>query len=51
LLREGVIVPEGPLAGQMFKMNGLTDEEISKAANKLEIVYAEKELNLRIKDV
>ena len=28
-----------------------SDEEISKAANKLEIVYAEKELNLRIKDV
>ncbi|MCB1095004.1 MAG: prepilin-type N-terminal cleavage/methylation domain-containing protein [Verrucomicrobiae bacterium] len=51
LLREGVIVPEGPLAGQVFKMNGLSDDEISKAANKLEIVYAEKELNLRIKDV
>ncbi|MGK0184955.1 MAG: prepilin-type N-terminal cleavage/methylation domain-containing protein [Verrucomicrobiales bacterium] len=51
LLREGVVVPEGPLAGQKFKMNGLTDVEITKAADKLEIVYAERELNLRIKDI
>lgn len=50
LLREGVIVPEGPLAGQMFKMNGLSDVEITKAADKLVIVYSERELNLRIKD-
>ena len=51
LLREGVTVPEGPLAGQMFRMNGLSDQEITKAADKLTIVYAEKELNLQFKDV
>jgi prepilin-type N-terminal cleavage/methylation domain-containing protein len=51
LLREGVTVPEGPLAGQMFRMNGLTDEEITKAADKLRIVYAENELNLQLKSI
>ena len=46
LLREGVIVPEGPMVGQRFAINGITDEEITKAATRLRIVYDESELNL-----
>ena len=46
LLREGVIVPEGPMQGQKFTLNGISDEEIAKAAPRLQIVYDESELNL-----
>ena len=46
LLREGVIVPEGPMQGQTFSLSGLTDEEITKAAVRLRIVYDESELSL-----
>ena len=46
LLREGVIVPEGPMQGQRFTLNGISDEEITKASLRLKIVYDESELNL-----
>ena len=44
-----LVVPEGPMQGQRFTLNGITDEEITKAATRLEIVYDETELNLEYK--
>jgi len=39
LLREGVIVPEGPFAGERFVLSGMTDGEIEDVADYLEIRY------------
>lgn len=39
LLREGVIVPEGPFAGERFILSGMRDSEIEEIAEYLEIQY------------
>ncbi|MEM7697943.1 MAG: type II secretion system protein [Verrucomicrobiota bacterium] len=46
LLREGVIIPEGSLAGQKFILPGLADEEIERASEFLYIRYDFNELRL-----
>lgn len=46
LLREGVIVPEGPMAGEKFILSGMTDDDVEEAAKYLTIEY--DEFNLRL---
>ena len=46
LIREGVVVPEGPFQGQEFKLASLSDEDITGAAEYLEIVYDLNEIRL-----
>ena len=46
LIREGVIVPEGPMVGQRFTISGISDEEIERAAEYLQIEY--HDFNLRL---
>lgn len=50
LLREGVIVPEGPMAGEKFVLTGLNDDEIEYVASYLFIQYDKKELRLIFRD-
>lgn len=50
LLREGVIVPDGPMAGEKFVLTGLLDEEIDYVAEYLFIQYDRRELRLIFKD-
>lgn len=50
LLREGVIVPEGPMAGEKFILTGLNDEEIDHVAEYLYVQYHGKELRLIFRD-
>lgn len=50
LLREGVIVPEGPMAGERFVLTGLNDDEIDYVAQYLYIQYDNKELRLIFQD-
>ncbi|MCB1207031.1 MAG: prepilin-type N-terminal cleavage/methylation domain-containing protein [Verrucomicrobiae bacterium] len=50
LLREGVIVPDGPMAGEKFVLTGLLDEEIDYVAEFLYIQYDRRELRLIFKD-
>ncbi len=47
LLREGVTVIEGPASGEHIALAGLSDEEITGAADYLEIVYLPNKLSLR----
>ena len=49
LLREGVIVPEGPFDGESFRVSGLTDEEIHNASDYLELIYHSEELRIAYK--
>ncbi len=49
LLREGVIVPEGPFEGQTFKLGSLSDTDINGASNYLDIVYDLTEIRLVMK--
>jgi prepilin-type N-terminal cleavage/methylation domain-containing protein len=51
LLREGVIVPEGPMAGEVFMLASLTDEDISQLASFLSIRYDMTELRLVMKEL
>lgn len=46
LLREGVIIPEGPFAGERFILSGMRDSEIEAVADYLEIQYDETQLRL-----
>lgn len=46
LLREGVIVPEGPFAGERFILSGMRDDEIEEVAEYLTIQYDETQLRL-----
>lgn len=46
LLREGVIVPEGPFAGERFILSGMRDDEIEEVAEYLDIQYDETQLRL-----
>lgn len=50
LLREGVIVPEGPMAGEKFILTGLNDEEIEEVALFLYVQYDRRELRLIFRD-
>ncbi len=50
LLREGVIVPEGPMAGEKFVLTGLNDDEIDFVAEFLYVQYDRTELRLIFKD-
>lgn len=50
LLREGVIVPDGPMTGEKFVLTGLLDEEIDYVAEYLFIQYDRRELRLIFKD-
>lgn len=50
LLREGVIVPEGPMAGEKFVLTGLNDDEIDYVASYLYVQYDQKELRLIFRD-
>ena len=47
LLREGITVTSGPIAGERIALAGLTDLEIEKAAEFLEIVYLPNKIALR----
>ncbi|MEM9281465.1 MAG: hypothetical protein AAGA96_06550 [Verrucomicrobiota bacterium] len=46
LMREGVVVPEGPMAGEIFILSGMRDSEIEEVAVYLRIRYGEKDLQL-----
>lgn len=46
LLREGVIVSHGALAGRFFSIQRLNDVEIEKAAEYLTIIYDREEVRL-----
>lgn len=46
LLREGVIVPEGPMAGERFILSGMREGEIEETAEYLRIEYDETNLRL-----
>jgi hypothetical protein len=50
LLREGVIVPDGPMAGEKFVLTGLNDEEIDYVASFLYVQYDKRELRLIFRD-
>lgn len=46
LLREGVVVPEGPMAGEVFQMAGLRDEDIDELSDFLKVRYDMRELRI-----
>lgn len=46
LLREGVVVPEGPTAGERMSLPALSDEEITELSKYLDIQYGKTELML-----
>lgn len=46
LLREGVVVPSGPMHGERIALPGLGDEEIDAAAPYLKVVFEGGELAL-----
>jgi len=50
LLREGVIVPEGPMAGEKFVLSGLRDDEIDSISVYLYVQYDRRELRLIFRD-
>lgn len=50
LLREGVIVPEGPMAGEKFVLSGLRDDEIEEISEFLYVQYDKRELRLIYQD-
>lgn len=50
LLREGVIVPEGPMAGEKFVLSGLRDDEIDEISVYLFVQYDRRELRLIFRD-
>ena len=46
LIREGVVVPEGPYQGEEFRLASLSDEDIAGAAEYLELKYHLNEISL-----
>ncbi|MEM6916261.1 MAG: type II secretion system protein [Verrucomicrobiota bacterium] len=46
LLREGVVVPEGPMAGERFILSGMREKEIEETAAYLKIEYDRNHLRL-----
>ncbi|MEM1440753.1 MAG: hypothetical protein AAGF67_00320 [Verrucomicrobiota bacterium] len=46
LLREGVVVPEGPMAGERFILSGMRESEIEETAEYLKIEYGDTYLRL-----
>lgn len=50
LLREGVVVQEGPMAGEIYRLPSLSDQDIEDLDDYLEIQYDMVELRLVIKD-
>lgn len=46
LLREGVVVPEGPMAGERFILSGMREKEIEETAAYLKIEYGDSYLRL-----
>lgn len=50
LLREGIMVTEGPMAGERFTLSGMNDSEIEDVAEFLVIQYSETELLLYFLD-
>ena len=46
LLREGVVVPAGPMAGETYMLPGLGDEDITDLSKNLRIQYDMRELRL-----
>ena len=46
LLSKGVIVPEGPMAGEVFILSGMGDEDITALTKYLKIEYDLRELRL-----
>ena len=51
LLREGVIVPEGPMAGEKFIMSALQDDDIESLEDYLKVRYDMRELSLQYFEV
>ena len=47
LIREGITVNHGPVAGERIALSGLTDEEIELLPEFLEIVYLTDKITLR----
>ena len=50
LIRAGVTVQNGPMAGEVFRMAGLRDEDIAALNNYLEVQYGSRELSLVLKE-
>ncbi|MCB1234758.1 MAG: hypothetical protein KDM91_06775 [Verrucomicrobiae bacterium] len=50
LLREGIIIPSGPMAGSPFRIPHIADEEIENVEEYLRIVYDYSELRLEFHD-
>ena len=50
LIRTGVIVPEGPMSGALFRMAALSDEDIAEMAKYLSVVYHKYELSIQYID-
>ncbi|MEO0446967.1 MAG: type II secretion system protein [Verrucomicrobiota bacterium] len=46
LLRNGIIVPDGPFAGQTFTIKSLSDHEIAGASNHLTIIFDLQEVRM-----
>lgn len=46
LLREGVTVPEGPMAGEVFRLPNMSEDDISEAGELLRVQYDFTELRL-----
>ena len=51
LLREGVIVPEGPMAGEKFVMAGLLDDDIDEISAYLYVQYDQRELRVVFREL
>ena len=49
LFREGVVVPEGPMAGEVFRLSAISDEDIAELGNFLRVQYDMQELRLVMK--
>jgi len=50
LLREGITVPDGPMAGERFILSGMRDSDIEEIAQFLQIRYEENYLRLMFVD-
>lgn len=50
LLREGVVVQEGPMAGEVYRLPSLSDQDIEDLTDYLDIQYDMTELRLVVKD-
>lgn len=50
MLREGAILPEGPMAGEKFVLSGMTDTSIEEVADYLTNEYDQFHLRLHYID-